>query len=83
MNKRRALHHFEKDNPSLREVSPGRRVFYFPLFSKDLRPFHIFYDPFTTRRILPLFLALILCLPPDSLASKDEAEVYLHNQFLL
>jgi len=30
----RRLHHFEKDNPSLRGYPQGRRVFYFPLFSK-------------------------------------------------
>jgi len=67
---------FEKRQP----VSPGsfsgttclptgRRVFYFPLFSKGLRPFHIFPDPFSTRLILPLFPPFILCLPPDSLFS--------------
>jgi len=47
-----------KDNPSLRRSSPGRRVFFFPLFSKGLRQFHIFPDPFSTRLILPSFLGL-------------------------
>ena len=68
----RRLHHFEKDNPSLRGHFPGRRVFYFPLYSKGLGGFHIDDRPLSTRLISTILQSFILCLPPDSLFSLDE-----------
>jgi len=79
----RRLHHFEKDNPSLCRSSPGRWVFYFPLFSKGLRPFYIFPDPFSTRLILSLFLALHSLFAPrfSGIEGRSPKLVRLGNPF--
>lgn len=68
----RRLHHLEKDNPSLRDYTRGRRVFYFPLYSKGLGGFHIDARPLSTHLIPTILQPFILCLTPDSLFSQDE-----------
>jgi len=68
----RVLHHLKKDDPSLRDHTRGRRVFYFPLFSKGLGVFHIDDRPLSTRLISTILQPFILCSTPDSLFSQDE-----------
>jgi hypothetical protein len=62
----------KKDNPSLRDHSRGRRVFYFPLYSKGLGGFHIDDRPLSTHLISIILQPFILCSTPDSLFSQDE-----------
>ena len=67
----RHLHHFEKDNPSLQSNPLGRRVVFFPLYSKGFGRFDIFPKPLSSHLILFILPTFILCLGRYSLFSSD------------
>jgi hypothetical protein len=71
----------KKDNPSLREISPGRRVFCFPLFPEGLRPIHIFPDPFSTSPVLSVagFFSGRPGFRGVFLAGLDNTYLYFYN----
>ncbi len=65
---------FTKDKPSLRGRSMGWRVFFFPLFLKGVRLFHIVPKHLTTAPIFPILQPFFLCSGPDSLLSPDQVQ---------
>ncbi len=65
------LQYFENDNPSLQSDSLGRRVFFFPLYSKGFGRFDIFPEPLSSHLILSILPTFILCLGRYSLFSSD------------
>ena len=67
----RRLHHFYGDNPSLQSDPLGRRVFFFPLYSKGFGRFDIFPKPLSSHLILSILPTFILCLGRYSLFSSD------------